>query len=177
MQKGFTLIELIIVIVILGILAVTAAPRFIDISDDAHEAATRAEAAAFKTSVQLVYGLYQMRQTSPLTVGDQTVYIDSVSGYPTGDGSGAQFCVNLWTRLLNSSETVNGVSNPASALADGWNSFGFTEMCAYGKQYGDRTFASGNLPHFVYYIRDFGPYTYNGQTYQGSAGDVQVINF
>lgn len=35
MQKGFTLIELIIVIVILGILSVLAAPRFIDISTDA----------------------------------------------------------------------------------------------------------------------------------------------
>jgi len=34
-QKGFTLIELIIVIVVLGILAVTAAPQFINFSSDA----------------------------------------------------------------------------------------------------------------------------------------------
>lgn len=38
-QGGFTLIELVVVIVILGILAVTAAPRFLNLQDDARESA------------------------------------------------------------------------------------------------------------------------------------------
>jgi len=54
-HAGFTLIELIIVIVILGILAVTAAPRFIDISRDAKIAKLEQTKASIKTAADLVF--------------------------------------------------------------------------------------------------------------------------
>jgi MSHA pilin protein MshA len=54
-QRGFTLIELIIVIVILGILAVTAAPRFIDIQSDARIGTLNGVKAALQGASQLVY--------------------------------------------------------------------------------------------------------------------------
>ncbi len=48
-QNGFTLIELVIVIVILGILAAVAIPKFLDLSGDARQAATQGVAGALNS--------------------------------------------------------------------------------------------------------------------------------
>lgn len=54
-QVGFTLIELVIVVVLLGILAITAVPKFIDISSGAHRATMKRLESSLNGAVRLVY--------------------------------------------------------------------------------------------------------------------------
>ncbi|MEI6895912.1 MAG: prepilin-type N-terminal cleavage/methylation domain-containing protein, partial [Psychromonas sp.] len=54
-QKGFTLIELVVVIIILGILAVTAAPKFINLQSDARLSTLQGLKGAIQGANSLVY--------------------------------------------------------------------------------------------------------------------------
>lgn len=84
-QRGFTLIELIIVIVILGILAVTAAPRFLDLSSDAKASVVEATAAAFESGIDLVSYKVQVEKGGP---------IDNLQVYGTNEDG--QLDINQW---------------------------------------------------------------------------------
>ncbi|HDQ26541.1 MAG TPA: type II secretion system protein [bacterium] len=55
-KKGFTLIELMIVVAIIGILSAVAIPRFADMLEKAREGATKGNIGAIKSSISIYYG-------------------------------------------------------------------------------------------------------------------------
>ncbi|MDO6764614.1 prepilin-type N-terminal cleavage/methylation domain-containing protein [Agarivorans sp. 1_MG-2023] len=84
-QQGFTLIELVIVIIILGILAVTAAPKFLNLQTDARASTLSGLEAALKGGANLVYSKAAIngveRQPSD-SVSDAGTTIATAFGYP-----------------------------------------------------------------------------------------------
>lgn len=81
-QSGFTLIELVVVIIVLGILAVTAAPKFINLQNDARKATLDGMKASIQGANSLIYAkaaIAGKEKTSGVVVGVNTTkgYIDA----------------------------------------------------------------------------------------------------
>ncbi|MGL4846156.1 MAG: prepilin-type N-terminal cleavage/methylation domain-containing protein [Aeromonas veronii] len=100
-QAGFTLIELVIVIIILGILAVTAAPKFLNLQDDARQSAAQGVQSALQSAANLVYSKAALEGQEKVSAAGGTALtgmtgVKVIYGYPTADTVSAAVTLDGW---------------------------------------------------------------------------------
>jgi len=128
-SAGFTLIELVIVVVILGFLAATAIPKFLDLTEQAKQANIEGMAGGFATGVSLVRAQWEAEARPTASSVNRIIYdgtelflttpSNSSStirpGYPTGydasNATGAAMnttdCINVWNGIYAQPPTIS----------------------------------------------------------------------
>ena len=96
-QGGFTLIELVVVIVILGILAAFAIPRFVNIARDARVSALNGVSGTLRSTAALVHGMALARNVTNDTTGLiqlEGTNVDIANSYPAATATGIEVAMN-----------------------------------------------------------------------------------
>lgn len=125
-QRGFTLIELVVVIVVLGVLAAFAVPRFMGIDTQARIASVNSLAGTLRSTAAMAHSVYMARGNPPNPVVIDGQSVNFTAGYPdaasiasllqagtiTQNNLGGAFTSTV--AGANDTFTLNGATTPAN---------------------------------------------------------------
>jgi MSHA pilin protein MshA len=144
-QKGFTLIELVVVIVILGILAVTAAPRFLNLQSDARASSLQGLKGAMAGASSIVFGKAAIDGVETNGATQVVEGIDTAFGYPMATSAGIGAAVDGLDEDWDSAAGTNTYVSTFKADPSLSTATGITDTNCY-VSYGYDSTVSGTTP-------------------------------
>ncbi len=114
-QSGFTLIELVMVIVLIGVLAAIAIPKFVDLSSDANRAATEGVAGALSSAAAINFAARKANVANGVAVDDCA----DIGALMQGGALPANYSITSAAIAAEATKTdcvVNAPANAASAV-------------------------------------------------------------
>lgn len=117
-SKGFTLIELVIVIVILGILAAVAVPKFANLQTDAKKSAVKGLGGAVKAAANIAKAKWLVNDNAladNVTIDGETVQVLTGTGYPKATSDGIAAAIDFDADNFDNSSTCGTLGGDSSS--------------------------------------------------------------
>ncbi len=146
-NNGFTIVELVVVIIILGILSAVALPRFVDTTDNARLSHCLLYIGGFTEAIVSYRALWLAKdEPASLVIDGKTV--NFTNGWPHPATFTAAACMDLWDTAFRQAQPIQ--QYVGGVAADDWSVLPFGTSCLFVYHDGEIYSGANLLPFFWY---------------------------